>query len=126
VVEPYTEEITALLTVEDTYTNQCGGALSPRSRGLPDSVEHVTPTFVELLSDENPLVRENACWALGHLCAPDATSALEDRAHDDDNADVRTGGHRGLARSTNEAGLDIPLADSVRRVRGIMRELGTS
>jgi len=47
---------------------------------------------VELLSDENPLVRENACWALGHLCARDATSALEDRAHDDDNADVRTRG----------------------------------
>jgi len=99
VVEPYTEEITALLTVEDTYTRiNASGALSRVAEDFPDSVEHVTPTFVELLSDENPLVRENACWALGHLCARDATSALEDRAHDDDNADVRTRASWALAQ----------------------------
>ena len=99
VVEPYTEEMTALLTAEDTYTRiNASGALSRVAEDFPDSVEHVTPTFVELLSDENPLVRENACWALGHLCARDATSALEDRAHGDDNADVRTRASWALAQ----------------------------
>ena len=47
---------------------------------------------------ENPLVRENACWALGYLCARDATSALKDRARDDDNADVRTRASWALAQ----------------------------
>jgi len=47
VVEPYTEEITALLTVEDTYTRiNASGALSRVAEDFPDSVEHVTPTFV--------------------------------------------------------------------------------
>jgi HEAT repeat protein len=99
VVEPYTDDITALLTVEDTYTRiNASGALSRVAEDFPESVEHVTPTFVELLSDESPLVRENACWALGHLCARDATSALEDRAHGDDNADVRTRASWALAQ----------------------------
>ena len=99
VVEPYTEEITALLTVEDTYTRiNASGALSRVAEDFPESVEHVTPTFVELLSDENPLVRENACWALGYLCAQDATPALEGRARDDDNADVRTRASWALAQ----------------------------
>jgi hypothetical protein len=102
VVEPYTEEITALLTVEDTYTRiNASGALSRVAEDFPESVEHVTPTFVELLSDENPLVRENACWALGYLCARDATSTLEDRAHGDDNADVRTRASWALAQINN-------------------------
>jgi HEAT repeat protein len=43
-----------------------------------------------LLSDENPLVRENACWALGHLSACEAISALEDRAKNDENTAVCT------------------------------------
>ena len=99
VVEPYTEEITALLTVEDTYTRiNASGALSRVAEDFPDSVEHVTPTFVELLSDENPLVRENACWALGYLCARDTISVLEDRARGDDNADVRTRASWALAQ----------------------------
>lgn len=99
VVEPYTEEITGLLTVDDTYTRiNASGALSRVAEDFPDSVEHVTPTFVELLSDENPLVRENACWALGHLSARDAASALEERAHGDENADVRTRASWALTR----------------------------
>ena len=40
--------------------------------------------------DVIPLVSKNVCWALGHLCTRDATSTLEDRAHDGENADVRT------------------------------------
>ena len=91
VVEPYVGEIVPLLTVEDTYTRiNASAALSRVAEDFPDAVEHVTPTFVELLSDEHPLVRKNACWALGHLRAREARSDLEDRAHGDENADVRT------------------------------------
>jgi HEAT repeat protein len=91
VIEPYTEEISELLTVDDTYTQiNASGALSRVAGDFPDSVAHVTPTFIELLSDDDPRVRENACWALGYLAAQDATAPLEDRAHGDENADVRT------------------------------------
>ncbi|GAA0529162.1 HEAT repeat domain-containing protein [Halorubrum aquaticum] len=91
VVEPYTDEISTLLTVDDTYTRiNASGALSRVAEDFPDSVAHVIPTFIELLSDEDPRVRENACWALGYLAAQDATAPLEDRAHGDKNADVRT------------------------------------
>ena len=91
VVEPYTEEISELLTVDDTYTRvNASGALSRVADDFPDSVAHVTPTFIELLSDDDPRVRENACWALGYLVAQDATAPLENRAHGDENADVRT------------------------------------
>ena len=91
VVEPYTEEISELLTVDDTYTRiNASGALSRVAEDFPGSVVHVTPTFIELLSDDDPRVRENACWALGYLAAQDATSTLKDRAHGDENADVRT------------------------------------
>ena len=66
------------------------GALSRVAEDFPDSVAHVTQTFIELLSDADPRVRENACWALGYLAARDATSPLENRAHGDENGDVRT------------------------------------
>jgi HEAT repeat protein len=90
VVEPYTEEISELLTVDDTYTRiNASGALSRVADDFPDSVADVTPTFIELLSDDDPRVRENACWALGYLAAQDATAPLEERAHGDENADVR-------------------------------------
>ncbi|MFC7233428.1 HEAT repeat domain-containing protein [Saliphagus sp. GCM10025308] len=90
VVEPHTETIATLLTVDDTYTRiNASGALSRVAEDFPDSVDHLTPTFLELLSDESPLVRENACWGLGYLSARDAVSTLEERAHDDENADVR-------------------------------------
>lgn len=90
-VKPYVENITELVTAEDTYTRiNASGALSRIARAFPDSVEHVAPTFVQLLTDENPLVRENACWALGHLRARNATDMLRDRAQTDDNPDVRT------------------------------------
>ncbi|MDB2250000.1 HEAT repeat domain-containing protein [Halorubrum ezzemoulense] len=91
VVEPYSEEISELLTVDDTYTRvNASGALSRVAEDFPDSVANVTSTFIELLSDDDPRVRENACWALGYLAAQDATSTLKDRAHGDENADVRT------------------------------------
>lgn len=99
VVEPHAEAITRLLTVEDTYTRiNASAALGRVAEDFPDSVAHATPTFVELLADEDPIVRENACWALGYLCAREATSALKARAHDDDNADVRTRASWALAQ----------------------------
>ena len=99
VVEPYTEEITELLAVDDAYARINASAVLARiAQDFPETVEQLTPTFIELLADADPRVRENACWALGYLGAQEAQSSLEERAHGDESADVRTRASWALAR----------------------------
>jgi len=54
-----------------------------------ESVDHVAPTFVESLSDGNPLVYKNAYYTLGHLDAAEATGVVEETAHGDVDVNVR-------------------------------------
>ena len=88
-----------MLSIDDPYTRiNASGALSRVAEDFPESVEQFTPLFIELLSDEESLVRVNACWALGHLRAREAEPVLEQRAQDDENADVRTRASWALAQ----------------------------
>jgi HEAT repeat. len=90
-VEPAVDDIAAFLTVEDTRTRiNATGTLARVADDFPESVAHLTPTFVELLSDDDHLVRSNACWALGYLRASEAQSALEERLQDETNETVRS------------------------------------
>lgn len=90
VVEPHTDEIAPLLSEDDEFARvNASGALGRIAEDFPGSVAHLTPRFVDLLDAESALVRQNACWALGHLGAEEAASALEDRATEDDDAEVR-------------------------------------
>jgi HEAT repeat protein len=46
--------------------------------------------FVRRLGDDEPQVRENACWTLGHLKTVEAKAPLELAATDDEDEAVRT------------------------------------
>jgi len=90
VVEPHVDDLAPHLTVDDRFTRvNTSGALSRVAEDFPESVEHLTGTFIELLADDDPLVRTNACWTLGHLDADDAVAALAERAHEDEDQEVR-------------------------------------
>jgi HEAT repeat protein len=79
-VEPYVGELAALLIVDEDYTRiNASCALARVAEDFPESVQHLTPQFLRLLSDSEANVRKNTCWALGYLGAPDAEGALEDR-----------------------------------------------
>jgi len=127
VVEPYTEEITALLTVEDTYTRiNASGALS---RVAEDFRIRSNTSRRRSWSCCRTRIRSSVRTLAGRS----GTSVLETpprlwkTEHTMMTMPMSARGHRGRSpRSTNEAGLDIPLADSVRRVREcrIIREGG--
>jgi epoxyqueuosine reductase len=47
------------------------------------------PTLVAALSDDEPLVRSHAAWALGRLGGPASAAALRDRLEVEPDASVR-------------------------------------
>ena len=59
--------------------------------GSPDDV----PALAAALSDDEPLVRSHAAWALGRLGSPAAAAALRERLE----VEADAGGARGCARS---------------------------
>jgi hypothetical protein len=83
------DALAALLTVVDDYTRiNASCALARVAEDFPESVQHLTPQFLQLLADSEGMVRKNACWALGYLGAPDAEAALEDRLREESDPDV--------------------------------------
>lgn len=106
VVAPHVDAITPLLTVEDTYTRiNTSAAVSRVAEDFPDEVEQVAPTLRELLDDEHPIVRENACWGLGYLQDATATEKLETLSRTDDDDDVRTRAQWALTQMETDQGL---------------------
>jgi HEAT repeat protein len=98
-IEPYVDDIAALLAVKDQYTRiNASGALARVAADFPESVHHMTPVFIKLLADDNPRVRENACWLLGTLRVSDARDSLYERAEDDSNQEVQTRAQWALAQ----------------------------
>jgi len=90
VVKPHVDDLAPYLTVDDRFTRvNTSGALSRVAEDFPESVEHLTGTFIDLLADDDPLVRTNACWTLGYLEADEAVGVLGKRAHEDDDQEVR-------------------------------------
>lgn len=72
-------------SVENDYTRiNATAAFARVAEDFPQSVGAHVPTLVDRLDDEEALVRENACWALGHLRAESAVDALRDRRRDDE------------------------------------------
>jgi hypothetical protein len=79
-----------LLTDDDARTRvNASGTLARVADDFPESVAHLTSTFVELLSDDDHRVRDNACRALGYLQASEAQSALKERLQNESNETVR-------------------------------------
>lgn len=90
VIRPHAETIQELLTVSDTYTRvNASGSIARIAEDFPEAVEPAIPDLIPLLSDEDEIVRENACWALGHMQATTAKQDLEALARTDDHASVR-------------------------------------
>lgn len=90
IVEPYVDDIAPLLDVDDAYTRtNASGTLARVAEDFPAAVDHLTPRFIECLSDEDHRVRENACWVLGRLQAESAEAALVDCLEDDSQDAVR-------------------------------------
>ncbi|MCU4744351.1 HEAT repeat domain-containing protein [Halobacteria archaeon AArc-xg1-1] len=99
VVEQYRPELHELMTIEDDYTRINASATLARIAGdFPDTVTESTPVFVQLLEDDHPRVRENACWGLGSFRATDAENALRACSRRDDDPDVRTRAEWALSR----------------------------
>jgi len=98
-IEPHVDDIAALLVVKDSYTRiNASGALARVAADFPESVRHMTPVFSRLLSDEDPRVRENACWLLGRLQVSDARESLQERAENDSKTEVQTRAQWALAQ----------------------------
>jgi len=90
-IKPHTDEIAALLAVKDSYTRiNASGTLARVAADFPESVQHLTPVFIKLLSDDDHGVRENACWLLGRLRVSEAKDSLRERADNDANSEVQT------------------------------------
>jgi hypothetical protein len=91
VVEPYVDDVAALLTDDDAIIRtNASGTLARVAEDFPESIGHLTPTLVELLTDDDSRVRENACWALGYLRATDALDPLKQRVTEEEVQDVQT------------------------------------
>jgi HEAT repeat protein len=90
-IKPHTDEIAALLAVKDSYTRiNASGTLARVAADFPESVQHLTPVFIKLLSDDDHGVRENACWLLGRLRVSREKDSLRERAGNDANSEVQT------------------------------------
>jgi len=72
-------------------------ALSRVAQDFPAALEPHTDLLIELLKDDHHLVRENACWVLGHIEAEEAREGLRS-ARDDGQESVRTRARWALAR----------------------------
>lgn len=98
-IEPHVDDIAALLAVKDEYTRiNASGALARVAADFPESVHQMTPVFIRLLDDDDPRVRENACWLLGTLRVSDASDSLQERAENDSNPEVQTRAQWALAQ----------------------------
>jgi epoxyqueuosine reductase len=80
--------------------------------GSPEAV----PVLVDALSDEEPLVRGHAAWALGRIATGEAVNALRGRIEEEPDEWVRQELEMGLeeakASSANTTSLGSPGAES--------------
>lgn len=103
VIEPFIDDIAALLVVDDEKTRiNASGAIARVANDFPESVNHLSSTVVELLDDESPDVRLNACWTLGYLRATEAQDHLEELERRETNRQVRARADWALSRIASE------------------------
>ncbi|NHN42955.1 HEAT repeat domain-containing protein [Halorubellus sp. JP-L1] len=108
VVEPYVDELARLASADDDVTRvNASGAIARVAEDDPDAAVGKVPVFIDRLTDENPLVRQNACEVLGHAGASFVTPLLETRAREDENPEVRSRAARALDQlDANDAELE--------------------